>query len=234
MSQVGNRVRTTIDKPVSFAVILASSAVLLVIGIAMVTSASSITSYREYTTPFFDAKRQILFAIVGLLGAALCARVPISLLQRFTPLIFLFSLALGALVFTNLVASKGGNSAWVYIPGLNQSIQPSEFLKIAVVLYLALLLSKHRDHLTDRHVLLTIGGVCLAAVVVVMGGHDLGTALIMGAMIYVMLWQGGLPRPLLILAAALAVIYIGYEVISNPTRLQRILAFLPGYELDPA
>lgn len=234
MAKKTKRVTASVDKPVSFAVILASSAMLLIIGIAMVTSASSISSYRNYTTPFFDAKRQIMFAVIGIIGGAIFAYMPVKRLQKFTPILFVAALAFGALVFTPLAAEKGGNAAWVRIPFTSQYVQPSEFLKIAVVLYLALLLSYHAKRLTDSRVLATLAAVCASSVVVVMGGHDLGTALILGAIIYVMLWQGGLPKSLLIAMALLAVAYVGYEVISNPTRLQRILAFLPGYELDPS
>lgn len=234
MASKNKRVTASVDKPVSFAMILASSAMLLIIGIAMVTSASSISSYRVYTTPFFDAKRQIMFAVLGIIGGAIFAYMSPKMLQKLTPVIFIGAVIFGALVFTPLVAEKGGNAAWVRIPGTSQFVQPSEFLKIAVVLYLALLLSHHRQRLTDRKVLATIAVVCGVSVFVVMGGHDLGTALILGAIIYVMLWQGGLPKTLMIALALAAIAYVGYEVVSNPTRLQRILAFLPGYELDPS
>lgn len=214
----------------SYYLILGSAVVLLVFGITMVMSASTVTSIKEGRTPYNDATRQMGFAAAALIPAYVLSRLSIPTLRKIAPFALLGSWAIGALIFTPLAVGKGGNVAWIRIPGLPFAIQPSEFIKLTLALFLASILAAHLRHLENwRHLVVPLGAVGVS-MVLVLGGHDLGTALVIAVMVAAMLVCARLPKKWLGVLAILALGAVVYMVIDNPTRMARIIQFLPGME----
>ena len=124
-----------IDKP-----LLVLTIICLVFGVMMVGSASSLKAYMKYQDSYFYFKRQLMFILMGLFAAFIIIKTPI---KRYRGLIHVGVLGiLGALMFVLLNEKvMNGVSGWLFIGGFG--IQPSEFAKTVLILYLALTFEKY-------------------------------------------------------------------------------------------
>jgi cell division protein FtsW len=120
----------------AFALLLAVMA-LTAIGIVMVYSASSVRSYFNNADPAAQGLEQIVWAAIGLAGLLVASRVDFRHLRYLAVPTFVITLALLAAVLHPSIGSEiNGSRRWIVIPGFG-SLQPAEFAKLAVVLYLA-------------------------------------------------------------------------------------------------
>jgi cell division protein FtsW len=110
---------------------------LTAIGIVMVYSASSVRSYFNESDPAAQGLEQIVWAAIGLAGLLVASRLDFRLLRYLAIPIFVITLALLVAVLIPGVGSEiNGSRRWIVVPGVG-SLQPAEFAKLAVVLYLA-------------------------------------------------------------------------------------------------
>jgi cell division protein FtsW len=110
---------------------------LTAIGIVMVYSASSVRSYFSSADPAAQGLEQIVWAAIGLTGLIVASRVDFRHLRYLAIPIFVITLALlGAVLVPGIGSEINGSRRWIVIPGVG-SLQPAEFAKLAVVLYLA-------------------------------------------------------------------------------------------------
>ena len=120
----------------AYALLLAVMA-LTAIGIVMVYSASSVRSYFNDADPAAQGLEQIVWAAIGLTGLLVTSRIDFRHLRYLAIPIFVITLALlVAVLIPGIGAEINGSRRWILIPGLG-SLQPAEFAKLAVVLYLA-------------------------------------------------------------------------------------------------
>jgi len=164
-------------------VVMVSTVFFLVIfGLVMVLSSSFVGSALGNEGNFFATFfRQMVWVILGVPMMLVVSRFPARALKKLAPTMFLAALLLQGLVFTPLGISSGGNTNWVNIAGLTG--QPSEILKIAMIIWMAAILADRIDHVEDYRTLLRpLGLGVLIAVSLVMMGQDLGT---MGVMVVI-------------------------------------------------
>ena len=110
---------------------------LSAIGIVMVYSASSVRSYFNNSDPAAQGMEQIVWAAIGLAGLLVASRIDFRHLRYLAIPIFVITLALlGAVLIPGIGSEINGSRRWIVIPGFG-SLQPAEFAKLAVVLYLA-------------------------------------------------------------------------------------------------
>lgn len=217
----------TLQRPLaSYHLVLGAMGLLLALGLIMVLSASSILARQLYDNSFAIVQRQLIFAALGLVGAYVVTRVPLRVLRRFILPFLLVSLALALATFTPLGIEVNGNRNWLPVFGPFR-LQPSEFLKLALVLWIA-------DHYARRQRLLAkpkfilMPMMLVAAVVagVVVAQNDLGTALVLFSVVLGMLWVAGLPgRYLGAVLSAVGVLCV-FFVATAPHRVARLLSFL--------
>ncbi|MBA2632388.1 MAG: putative lipid II flippase FtsW [Chloroflexi bacterium] len=120
----------------AFGLLLAVMA-LTAIGIVMVYSASSVRSYFNSADPAAQGMEQIVWAGIGLVGLLVASRIDFRHLRYLAIPIFVITLALLVAVLVPGIGSEiNGSRRWIVIPGFG-SLQPAEFAKLAVVLYLA-------------------------------------------------------------------------------------------------
>ena len=120
----------------AYALLLAVMA-LTAIGIVMVYSASSVRSYFNDSDPAAQGLEQIVWAGIGLAGMIVASRIDFRHLRYLAIPIFVITLALlAAVLHPSIGAEINGSRRWIVIPGVG-SLQPAEFAKLAVVLYLA-------------------------------------------------------------------------------------------------
>jgi len=220
-------VRRTLERPLaSYQLILGTSGLLLGLGLIMVLSASSVWSQEQLDSHdmFGVFKKQFVFALVGLGGAYVAARLPLKVLRRLITPALAIIVALIIATYTPLGMEINGNRNWLHLgPGLQ--VQPSEFAKLAVVLWIANLYAR-RPPTSPRQMILPMVPVTAAVAALVVGQDDLGTALVLFAVIVGMLWVAGLPaRYMGVVLAGLGVVCI-YFVATAPHRIARLLNYL--------
>lgn len=198
----------------------------------MLASASSPAGYSKFGDTFYFIKKQLLFGVLpGLILFLFLARFNYHFLQKFSWLIYLFSLVILVLVFVPGVGLVlNGSRSWIDLFGF--SLQPSEFAKLAVIIMLAKLLSESKD-LTDwKSNLVPIFAMLMPAVLLIAAQPDVGTLAILMVIIFSMLYLADIPKYYLaILGLVGAVCFAGLLIVA-PYRVQRLTTFLHP-ELDP-
>ncbi|NLT57065.1 MAG: putative lipid II flippase FtsW [Actinomycetales bacterium] len=220
--------RSRLDSPlVSYYLVLGSTMALTIVGLVMVLSSSSIEALRLHGNSFSVFTRQVLFAALAVPLVVLAVKMPVSAWKAVSwPL--LVSAVLGLLlVLTPLGKGVHGNRNWLEIAGMR--LQPSEFAKLALVIWAATVLARKRKLLEQTvHVVVpVVFPVAMLLVGLVLLGHDLGTAMVLMALAAALLWVAGTPARLFLGGLALAVTATGIALASpNKTRLARIEVWL--------
>ncbi|WP_084767075.1 FtsW/RodA/SpoVE family cell cycle protein [Leucobacter komagatae] len=198
------------------------------LGLIMVLSASSITSYTQDNGFLGVFWRQMLFAALGLPLMAFAATRKLDFWKRWAWWFFGVALFLQALVFTPLGLAVGGNRNWILVGGIQA--QPSEALKLALVVWIgAVLLKKEKllGQVSHELIPIVIPGALLA-LGLVLAGHDLGTVIIMAALVIGAMFFGGVSWKslgLIIVSGLLAVVFF---VVTSENRMDRLFEHSAG------
>lgn len=223
------RARQVLDRPLaSYQLVLGSTALLLGLGLIMVLSASSVLSFQVYDgNSFALAQRQLIFAVLGVTGAYLVTRVPLSTLRRLILPALIFSVGLVLLTFVPGVGIEvDGNRNWLPLFG-SFRLQPSEFVKLSLVLWIADLYAKRQRMMRHpRYILMPMVLVAGVVALLVVLQHDLGTALVLFCIIVGMLWIAGLPGRYMGAVLAVVSVISVFFVATAPHRVARLLSFL--------
>jgi cell division protein FtsW len=219
------RVSPTYDVQLLFPVLF-----LVGIGIAMVYSASSALAMGKFGSDYFFVKKQAIFAVLGVVGLVITSHIPYRLYRPLAyPLLATAIVMLAAVRFTPLGTAAGGALRWLNIAGL--SFQPSEFARLALVIYLAYSLSKKGENLNK----FTVGFLPHVVVFGTLAGllmlqPDFGSSVILGAITWIMLFIGGVPLRHL----ATGLLALGptayYMMINTDYRLRRFTSFLDPWQ----
>ena len=216
-----------LDHPLfDYHLVIAASAVLLCLGLLMVVSSSSVISAAETGNPYYYGERQIVFAVLGLAGAAVLALLPEKVLQGFSLPALLLAVVLIILTFTPLGVSVAGNNNWVSFGPSWTQFQPSEFAKLAIILWGANDLARRRKHLDDMRQWFVYVVASFTIVGLVVLQKDQGTAMVMAAMVILVLVAAGAPWRLLLGLVGVAAAGVAALVAIQPYRMDRIWAFL--------
>lgn len=224
-------VRHALDRPLTaYYLLLGASGLLLTIGLIMVLSASSVYSFENLGSSYAVVTRQLMWVAIGLPCAWLASRLPISFVRRFAWLGLIGAVVLLALVrVPGLGREVNGNTNWL---GLGPFVvQPAEVAKLAIVLWAAHVYARKDKRLGSFHEVLmpVVPGVLLAMGLVMLGG-DLGTALVLAAILMAMLWVVGAPgRLFAAMLSGIAVIAF-YLASTSSERLQRLTNFADPFK----
>ena len=224
-----------LDSPVtSYYVLLSVTVVLVVIGLIMVLSASSVKSLvqTDNATPYVFFRKQLQFAAMGAIAMTVAARVPLRAWKALSVPILVGALFLQLLVFTPLGYSVNGNRNWLSVGPI--SIQPAELAKVGLVLVGATVLSAKRRLLGRlRHVIVPfLFPVAAVTIVLVLLGHDLGTVMVMAGIVAALLFAAGVPGRMFVYGGALFGALAVTMVVTSPNRLKRFDVWL-GKDTNP-
>ena len=212
--------------PAAYYVIGIVVAVFVMLGLVMVLSASSAVESAKGNSPYHVFGRQVTWAGFGLVGMLIAMRMHLSWVRRLAiPLAALAAVGMALPFVPSVGATINHARAWVTVGSF--SVQPSEFLKLALVLFCADLLVRRHDVLADvRRSLRPIALVaaCAAGACLVQG--DLGSAIVMCAIVLAVAFIGGVPMTPMVLTGILAVVAAIGFVFSTEYRYQRFTAFL--------
>ena len=231
------RAMLTYDASLTWATIL-----LLAIGLVMVYSASIATAEASAYTGFrswYFLTRHAMFIAVGAFAAFVAFQMPMRGWQRLAPWIFLVGVALLALVFVPGVGkSVNGSRRWISLVVVN--IQPSEFMKLAVVLYAASYAVRKaaflhaeqplRQTIVKGFLPLCLVMVCTSALILL--EPDFGAFAVIVVIAFGILYLGGLDWRLFLGLLLLLPIALSAILVAAPYRLQRLVAFLDPWS-DP-
>jgi cell division protein FtsW len=200
---------------------------LVVFGLVMVLSSSSIDSLVANRDAYYIFSRQLLYALIGLAVMLFIASLSINFIKRRVGLVLLVGFGL-QLAVPFIGISVNGNTNWISIAGF--TLQPSEFLKLALIMYMAWFISNREYEMDDpkrvTYPLLAVGG---AAILLVMAGGDLGTAVIFAFIIFGVLIIAGAPIKTLGQVALVAAALAAVAAATSASRMARITAWLnPG------
>lgn len=199
---------------------------LVLLGLLMVLSSSSITFFHAGESALFLFQKQATWACLGAIAMWVTYRLPYLEWRRFVKPVLAVSYASNFLVFLpGLGKSVNGARAWVNLGPM--SFQPSEFLKLAVVLFCADLISKrHREVLNTRRTLVPSLLVVGSAALICMGQHDFGSALIFGGMMLAICFIAGMSLVPLAWAAGFFGAAGALVLYTSSRARGRLLAFL--------
>ncbi|CAN2237711.1 FtsW Bacterial cell division membrane protein [actinobacterium SCGC AAA044-D11] len=219
-----------LSKPTaSYLMILGSAGALAGLGLVMVLSASSVTALSESGSAYSIFLKQLLFLVIGIGISVVTMRMHLShwesLAQIALPIGFV---ALTLPIF--LGSSVNGNRNWIPIGPF--TLQPSEFAKLALILYCALMLRKHLDRKARGIASSSVGIVAVGTVsflLLILAGRDLGTAVIVAGIVFGMLFIAG--TELKVLAGISSIFIIGglALAITEPARLRRFQAVIDPF-----
>lgn len=199
---------------------------LVVLGVIMLTSTSSVRAADKFADALYYAKRQLAWIGLALILGIGLARFDYHLWRKAAPLMACTAVIALLLVFVQGIRCKvGGSYRWVRIAGL--SFQPSEFAKIALVITLSAWMSAVGPRARE----LTHGFLYPAAIIGVMAGlvmlePDFGTTLLLGTVGLLLMYVGGSRLTYLAVLAAAGLVGFSVAVLHDPVRMGRILAFL--------
>ena len=226
-SGVSNKRQMATQAPtVAFYGLLIVSALLVMFGLVMVLSASSVTMLHSGRSAFGVFYRQLAWAGIGTFLMWGTFRFPYQMLKRFAPFIFFASFVAMFLPFVpGLGNSVNGARAWIGEGAWR--FQPSELLKLATLIYVARILSKNRRGETDLKVrLIKVVIVLIGAAVMCLLQKDLGSAIIFGAIVLSIAFVAGTSISLLTGAGIVGGLGVWFFVNMEAYRRQRFTAFL--------
>ena len=232
-TRVGEAASAWLDHPMADALLVAVPSLLLLgLGTIMVWSASTVFSLARFGNVYYYTQRQLVFSAVSLVAAVVLTRVPSEKLRK---LGWFAMAAVGVMLLITFIptvgVSKKGNQNWIGIPGFDMlRIQPSEFAKLAIIMWGAqIMVAKRRLLDQPKHLLVPFVPFSLAIIGLVIMQRDLGTAMILGAIVLSVLWCVGASWKVMVgLFGTVAAAVVALAV-ANTSRVARIFAFF-----DPA
>jgi len=210
----------------SYYLIIGTVALLVAIGLVMVLSSSSVSalSASDGASPYGVFINQARFALLGLPLAWVASRLPVAWYKRFAWPVLLGTLALLVLVPV-IGTTVRGNRNWIPLPG-GMQIQPSEFAKLALALWLGVVLARKRPLLHQwMHVVVPGVVVAVGVIGLVLLGQDLGTALILMVLVAGALFVAGVPLRFFAVGGVLGIAVVAQLASMSESRVRRITDF---------
>ncbi|MCA1041097.1 stage V sporulation protein E [Bacillus infantis] len=205
---------------------------LLAVGLIMVYSASAIWAEYKFDDSFFFAKRQMLFAAAGIMAMFFIMNIDYWTWRTWAKAIVIICFVLLVLVLIPGVGNvRNGSRSWIGVGAF--SIQPSEFMKLAMIAFLAKYLSERQKLITSfRKGLVPSLGLAFLAFGMIMLQPDLGTGTVMIGTCVVMIFISGAKISHFAVLGLIGLGGFAGLVLSAPYRMKRITSFLDPWE-DP-
>jgi cell division protein FtsW len=206
---------------------------LLVVGLVMILSASSVQSFASYGSSFLFFNKQLLWSLIGLVGFVTFARLDYHRLRGVGYVLFaLVVVALMAVLIPGVGTEVGGSSRWISAGPM--TFQPSELAKLALILFAADVFSRKEEKRLDTlgHTLIPMLPAIGILTVLIMLQPDLGTTLLLAAIGFGMLFIAGAPMMYLVPMAASGAGLALMAALAEPYRRARLLAFTHPWK-DP-
>jgi cell division protein FtsW len=223
--------RESFDRPLtSYYLLLGSVGLLLTLGLIMVLSSSSVWSYRVYDGNSYAVfLKQLTWVVLAVPFVLVAVRVPHRVLRRFAWPALGVSLVLLALTQTAMGVTVQGNKNWLALGPIQ--IQPAELAKLAVILWCSHIFAKKERLLGNwKHTLIPVVPVMMVVVGLVVLGNDLGTALVLMAIVLGLLWVVGAPAKMFVGSLLVAGVAALALAASSRERMSRLTSFADPFQ----
>jgi cell division protein FtsW len=206
--------------------LLSVVAMLLVLGLIAVYSASYALGYAQFGDANYFIKRQAVFALLGVIAMVITMNFDYHHLRALSPLLMLLALAgLAAVLVPGIGAEANGARRWIALGSLPQ-LQPSEFAKLAVLIYMSAWLAAKGVAVKD----FSLGVFPFVSMVGIVGAlimlePDLGTAVMVAAITGTLFFVAGARIKHVLALGASGVVMLAVLVLSGGYRMDRILSF---------
>ena len=233
IKEQGQAYANFLSKPTaSYLMILGTTGALAGLGLVMVLSSSSVTALSESGNTYAIFLKQILFLVIGILISVVTMRMKLSHWESLAR----YALPIGAIALILPIIfgqDINGNRNW--IPLGSFTLQPSEFAKLALILYCALQLRKHLERRANGLQSNAVGIVSIGSIsflFLILLGRDLGTAIIVAGIVFGMLFIAGID--IKVLFGIFSVFAAGGLALSitEPARLRRFKAVIDPFAPD--
>ena len=231
MAKKGKSFSSFLNNPIDFTLLI-TILLLLTIGLIMVLSASSPSALSESGDSYKYFSKQLLFAVLGIIAMLFISKIDYRFYKKFYKHAWWISLIL--LVLVKIVGKNiNGSQRWIYLTDA-LSFQPSELVKILMIVFYAGILTKNRDELKEynkgffKH-------MCLLAPIIgllMLQPHFSASIVIVGICSIMMIVAGCKFRHFALTAGSVGIPLIIALIIFSPYRLQRVVTFLDPWQ-DP-
>ena len=203
-----------------------------IFGIVMIYSASSIWAEYRYHDAFKFVKSQSLFFIIGIISMLVLSKIDYRVYKKKANLILLVCfLLLGLVLIPGIGSIRNGSRSWFGISSFG--IQPSEFAKIGLIIYVSKYLSSNSKIIKDiKKGLLPLLIVIILFFILIMLEPDFGTAMVILLTLTILIFISGVKLSFFIKIGILGLIGIVFLIMIAPYRIKRIISFLNPWS-DP-
>lgn len=212
--------------------LLISVIIIAVFGVIMIYSASNVWAEYKFNDPYKFVKNQLLFLVIGLVFIYIVSKIDYKNYHNYSNYILIGCIILLILVLIPGIGTvRNGSRSWFGIGSFG--IQPSEFTKLALIMFTAKYLSKNiKDMKYIKKGVLPILGLTIIIFGLIMLQPDFGTGFIMVCTIIGMLFVAGVNFNFFFKIAGVGIVAIIGLIIAAPYRVSRILSFLNPWQ-DP-
>ena len=210
----------------SYHLLLSCTVLLLVLGLVMVFSASSMRAYATTGSVFSTGIKQGTFIAFGVPVMLIASRLPVRVFRAAAYPVLLLSLALLVAVLLPGVGNRvNGATSWIPLP-LGFNLQPAEIAKLALVLWGAdLLVRKQKLLHIRRHLLVPLVPVTLVVLGLVLLQPDLGTSVALASIVVALLWVVGTPMRIFGMLVGACIAGVAAIAVSSPHSMSRLTSF---------
>lgn len=213
-------------------ILLISVIAISIFGIIMIYSSSNIWAEYKFNDAFKYLKMQGLFLIVGIVLMIIISKIPYKYYLDKANIILVICFVLLILVLIPGIGKiRNGSRSWFGVGGLG--IQPSEFMKLALIIFISKYLHKNeRNNISIKKDILPILFITLLTFGLIMLQPDFGTGVIIVMSIIGILFISGLKMRFFIIAGLFGAVGAVLLILIAPYRFERILSFINPW-VDP-
>jgi cell division protein FtsW len=226
---VATRPRSQLRRGGTYWLVVILVAILGLIGVVMVLSASSIVSLQQFGSPWYFFERQLMWLAIGTVGFVIARRVDPARWRRIAPVAMYLTVGL---LFAVLVPGIGvrasGASRWLGTSGIQ--LQPAELAKLALIVFAADILDRRASRRDWRYQMFPVIAMLGLLLVLVMAQPDMGTAIVLACIGLAMMVTAGIPfKPLgaLLAGGGAAAVFLA---VAAPYRWRRLTSFLHPFK----
>ncbi len=208
-----------------------SGLLLTIFGVFMVYEASSVWAQFKYGDQFYFLKRQALYACVGIGGFFLGSKISASFLKKYANYFLAISFLLLILVLIPGVGLiRGGSASWLGFGGF--SFQPSEFLKISLIIFFAKYLEKFYEQSDKIKTILPPLLIASIGFILIMLQPDFGTCMVLAVSLFAQIYASRMPLKWFVIFMFTGIFAVCILILSASYRFERIMSFIDPFQ-DP-
>ena len=204
---------------------------LLATGLVMIYSSSAVLALTRKGDPAYFFKHQMVWAAIGVVALFVTQHIPYAKWGQRKIVLGLMGLEVILLLLALASPAINGSHRWIKLGPM--TLQPSETAKLVILILAAYLLNKRAEERREWiHTLVPLGAYAGFVAVLIVIQPDLGTVVILGAILCSLLLVAGLPWKWLVSMALIGVVAVGILAVSSPYRRQRLMTFM-NPDADP-